>query len=120
MRFLLISILLISLIIIEIFGEFFIQLTINKNNYWFLFLSALCYIVVVILFYFVLKKYKNLAIINTIWQASNILIVFLIGVIYFKNNVNFKQIIGIIIIIIGTILINMNDMDSELPSSPIY
>ena len=95
---------LLLLVIIEIIAETLIHKSINNINY--LYIGILFYILVSILLYLFLKYYDgSFAIGNTIWQVSNILLISLISYFIFKEKLYYKDIIGLLFIIIGIIII---------------
>tara|TARA_R110002072_G_scaffold3345_3_gene24708 strand:- start:1400 stop:1771 length:372 start_codon:yes stop_codon:yes gene_type:complete len=54
------------------------------------------------LYYLALNTKLSLALVNIIWQTLTIIIVTLISIFYFKQPISKKEIIGIIIVIIGS------------------
>ena len=66
---------------------------------WNIFIYFSCYFILVCL------KLKNgkLSILNIIWQAANIVIVAILGFLIFKEKLNLFQILGLILVVIGSI-----------------
>jgi len=99
-------VLLFILIIIEVISTNFIQSYINNKNIIYIISGCSGYLIVGILFYYYLLYYKgSLAIGNILWQVCNVLLVTLLSVLYYKEKLSYKQIIGIILIILGFILV---------------
>jgi multidrug transporter EmrE-like cation transporter len=101
-----IIILLFAIIIVETIGAIFLNKASKNGNNILLLLGIIAYIFVAILFYWLVKLEKNMAIVNTIWQAANIVIVTTISYFIFKENLNNMQILGIILSCVGILLIN--------------
>lgn len=49
--------------------------------------------------------FSNVAVINAIWNAMSVIFVFILGLVVFKQSINSKDIIGIVLIVIGIIVI---------------
>ena len=101
-----IIILLAAIIIVETIGAVLLNKASKHENNLLLVLGIFAYIFVAILFYWLVKIEKNMAVVNTIWQAANIVIVTLISYFMFKENLNNMQILGIIFAFVGILLIN--------------
>ena len=101
-----IIILLAAIIIVETIGAVLLNKASKNENNLLLVLGIIAYIFVAILFYWLVKIEKNMAIVNTVWQAANIVIVTAISYFMFKENLNTMQILGITLAFIGILLIN--------------
>jgi len=75
---------------------------IKNKKYLFIFGGIILYGFVGFLYYLILESKVSLAIANIIWQTMTIIIVTLISVFYFKQPISKKEIMGIIIVIIGS------------------
>jgi drug/metabolite transporter (DMT)-like permease len=75
---------------------------IKNKKYLFVFGGVILYGLVGFLYYLALESRVSLAIVNIIWQTMTIIIVTLVSVFYFKQPISKKEIIGIIIVIIGS------------------
>ena len=93
----------ILLVISETIGQFFLNK--STNNMFYFIYGAIIYAVAGILYGILLKTGIGLAIANTAWQATQILAITLIGVFYFKEKLSRKQILGIALVMIGSILL---------------
>jgi len=100
------------LILVLISAESFAQLFLEKASLieyikykksLYLILGIILYSIVGFVYYLALNTDMPLAIVNVIWQASTIIIITLISMFYFKQKISIKQIIGIIIVAIGSI-----------------
>jgi len=104
----LIVVLLLSLLIIlEIFGAFIIERSHSKNNKFYLLLGVLAYTFVGLTFYFFIKYGKSFAVMNAIWQGSNIIVLTLLSYFILKEKLSRIQIIGIFFTFIGIILVDL-------------
>ena len=79
--------------------------TAKKDNKKIIFMvgGIILYALVGFLYYQALTSRIPLGILNTIWQASTIIIITLISAFYFKQKLSTKQIIGIVIVAIGSL-----------------
>jgi len=75
---------------------------IKNKKYLFIFGGIILYGFVGFLYYLILESKVSLAIANIIWQTMTIIIVTLVSVFYFKQPISKKEIMGIIIVIIGS------------------
>lgn len=103
---LIIIILLMAIIIVETIGAVLLNKAGKNGNNLLLVLGIIAYIFVAILFYWLVKLEKNMAIVNTLWQTANIVIVTVISYFMFKENLNNMQIVGITLAFLGILLIN--------------
>lgn len=74
---------------------------VKNNKYFFISAGIFLYGLVGYLYYLALQQKISLAIANIIWQISTIIIVTLVSVFFFKQPISKKEIIGIVIVIIG-------------------
>jgi len=98
-------IVLILVIALEIIAEFYIKKYTIEPRKTFLILSIVMYILIPVFLIQLFKKDKNLAVANTLWQVSNLVIVAFIGVLVFKDELNHVQWVGFGLAIISAILL---------------
>ena len=103
---------LIAITVLEIFGQTFIRTYYdNKLVYWF-FLGWFFYGLLLYLLY-LSYNYANFAIANAIWSALSIIGTTIVGVLYFKESISNMEILGIVIIIIGTIITGAYETEKD-------
>lgn len=95
-----------GLIVVETTGELLLKPTSAANKYdWRFGLGLVCYIFVAILFAVALRSDDaGLAVINTVWQASNIAAIFLISVLFLGEQVTMWDYAGAGLAFCGAIL----------------
>jgi drug/metabolite transporter (DMT)-like permease len=109
---------LIGIIIALVVGESFAQLFLEKatllseKNYYLIF-GILLYVLVGYLYYIALTSKVPLAIVNIIWQTATIIIITLISIFYFKQKISKKEIIGIVILLIGSLFFIPDKLKTE-------
>ena len=94
----------IALVAAESFAQLFLEkaaLKSNKNYY--LIFGIILYVLVSYLYYIALTSKVPLAIVNIIWQTATVIIITLISIFYLKQKITKKEIIGIIILLIGSL-----------------
>lgn len=98
----------IILILAETFAQTFLEKSSLSNlkkkneNIIYLLLGIILYALVGYVYYLALQSDIPLAIVNVIWQAATIIIVSLVSALYFKQHLSTRNIIGIIIVAIGS------------------
>ena len=101
------------LILLLVGSESFAQLFLEKaslkfkENYYLIY-GMLLYLLVGFIYYIALNSNIPLAIVNIIWQTTTIFVITLISIFYFKQKISKKQIIGIIILLIGSLFLIPN------------
>lgn len=95
-------ILLITIIATESAAQWCIQKKLSDKKDIFLILGVLLYGIVGVIYYHILKHGKKLAIANTLWNAGTEITIAILGFLFFKQKLSYKQLIGI-----GLILISM-------------
>ena len=95
-------ILLITIIVTESAAQWCIQKKLSDKEDIFLILGVVLYGIVGVIYYHILKHGKKLAIANTLWNAGTEITITIIGFLFFKQKLSYKQLIGI-----GLILISM-------------
>ena len=93
-----------ALIAVEVGAEFMIQKSIDEDSKLHLMTAVLLYIGLPFLVYGLFKASDSVSVANTIWQAINILAVAFIGYIFFKDDLNPIQIIGVVMAAGGAML----------------
>jgi multidrug transporter EmrE-like cation transporter len=81
-----------------------LRIWVNNHNILFLILGALGFAIAA-LFFALSMQYKGLAIANILWISLATIILTLLSFLIFKENLSTLQIIGIIIVFIGTLLV---------------
>ena len=96
----------ITLAIIETLAMSTIEYSANENNYYYIF-GILLYGIVAYILYRILVSSK-LAITNALWNATTVILVTLVGVFYFKEELNKYECIGIFFAILAVIFMEMD------------
>ena len=100
-----------SMVAFEIVAQYFIQIAVNINTFWYkniyLYIGLICEILMALLYYLLLKSGYSLAIANTIIDGGGALGIVLLGYLVFKQKITMKQFIAILITLIGVILLGI-------------
>ena len=96
----------ITLAIIETLAMSTIEYSANNKNNYYLF-GILLYGIVAYILYRILVSSK-LAITNALWNATTVILVTLVGVFYFKEELNKYECIGIFFAILAVIFMEMD------------
>lgn len=99
---------------IELFGQIFIKTYYEtKMVYWF-FLGWLFYGGVLFLLY---KAYDftGLAIANALWSSFTAALTTVVGVFYYKEKLNFYELTGIFLVILGILFMGVNGSSKTEP-----
>ena len=83
-----------------------IKLYVQTKNIKWIILSILCYIILIILYYFIIARGKNIIIIYPIIKILSIFFVIFIGFILFNTKLDMKSYIGILLGIISIYLLS--------------
>ena len=100
-----IVVLLISIISVESLAQWFLQKKINKKNDIYLVGGVVLYGLVGIIYYWLLKHGKKMAVANTLWNAGTEISVAVLGFLFFKQSLTVEQIIGIVLILFSMYLV---------------
>ena len=103
-------ILIIIISILELLYQYLIQKSALKKKYDLIMISA--FIVLIgynLLYYLILKNGLKLGIAHSLQHSCGIILVFLLGYFIFNQKINFKQIIGVLFLLIGMVLISYYD-----------
>jgi len=92
----------------EIGAEFSITKYSRNKNIYFLVLGVSLYVAIPFLFWWMIEETRNISVYNTIWQAMNIVIVAIIGIIIFQDKLSVYQKIGIGLAILSSVLMFFN------------
>jgi small multidrug resistance pump len=96
----------IGMSILELFAQIFIKTYYDtKQVYWF-FLGWIFYFVVLYLLYLA-YSFTGLAIANAAWSSFTLFLTTIVGIYYYEEELNFMQLLGIALIIVGIILIGI-------------
>ena len=79
----------------------------KKNNYFII--GLVFYMIVGIILYHVLKI-GNLAITNALWNATTVVLVTLVGIFYFKEELSNYQYIGLLFAIFAIVFMEMDTL----------
>lgn len=79
----------------------------TKNNI-FLFLGLFGYLVVGALFAYILYIHSGVTVVNSLWQVMNIILISALGLLIFKEHITLKQMVGIGLAIVSTILLALD------------
>lgn len=77
----------------------------GKQKYMFLIVGLCLYVVVGIVYYFVLKGGTKMAIANALWNGGTSILVAIVGYTLFNQSLNTKEIVGLVLLIIGVYLV---------------
>jgi len=99
--------LLFLLIFIEVLSEYLIKTSVTYSNLKYLYLGVLTYLLVGLAFYFYIKQGESFAVLNTIWQGSNVVIIGLLSYFLLNEKLSYIQIIGMLVTLFGIILVNV-------------
>ena len=104
------SLKLIVLLITTILAETAAQACLEKgtkgnNKYMFIITGLFLYVVVGTVYYFILKDGSKMAIANALWNAGTSILVAIVGYLLFNQSLNTKEIIGLVLLIIGVYLV---------------
>ena len=97
-------ILITTIILVEIFSQYLIEKSIKGDN-TLLYLGILFYALVGYIYYLILKSGEKLAVANSIWNAMSTVGIAIVGYFIFKQKLNFVQVIGLLLTIVGVYLI---------------
>ena len=100
--------LIITISIIETFAMSTIEYSANNKNNYYIF-GILLYGIVAYILYRILIHGK-LAITNALWNATTVILVTLVGVFYFKEELNKYECIGIFFAILAVIFMEMDTL----------
>lgn len=98
-------ILLLFIIFSETIAQYFLRVNVDSNNNLNLIIGMLFYCLVGYIYFLLLQNGKKLAIANSFWNAGTGITVALTGYLFFKETLDYIQIIGLILTIIGITLL---------------
>ena len=97
---------LIGLLVCEIAAEVMLVEYNRRGDKLCFFVGAiLAYITMAYVFVLSMKRVQNIAILNSVWQASNILIMVLVSIFLYKQTLTRPQQLGILLEIAGVLLL---------------
>ena len=104
-----IGILFALLIIADCIGDICFHKSIHdpKNHKPYLLIGLMLYLCMGFIYYEILKKYDNIAIPNALYQCFSILAVTFVSIVILKEKITNTKIIGIIVILIGLAIIQI-------------
>lgn len=95
---------LVAITILEIFAQTFVRSYYDNRERLYLFFIAWFFYGILIYLLYKAYDYANFAIANAIWSALSIIGITLVGVFYFKESISNMELVGIGLIILGTII----------------
>ena len=108
MNYIYLYLLIVILIILEVFAMTTIEYSANNKNYYYV-IGILLYMLIGFLLYKILIN-SNLAKTNAIWNVISIILVTLISVIYFKEELTIYTKFGIIFAVISIIFLEFENL----------
>ena len=98
----------------ELLGQIFIKTYYETRAVYWFFLGWLFYALVLYLLY---RAYfsTGLAVANSLWSAITLILTTIVGVFYYKEKLNFYELSGIFLIVIGILLMGINGSDTPQP-----
>ena len=101
------------MVIFEIISQYFIQKSVDVPITWYkntnLWLGLIGQLIMSSLYYLVLKSGYSLAIANTLIDGGGAVGIILLGYFIFKQKISRKQIIAILITMIGVIMLGLSE-----------
>ena len=94
-------ILLFAIIGMETGAQYFLQKTTKTNKKIFLMIGVLMYAAVGAIYYAILNQGDKLAVANSFWNAGTEVTVALVGFAFFGQHLTVKQVVGLVLVIIG-------------------
>ena len=101
------------MVIFEIISQYFIQKSVDVPATWYkntnLWLGLIGQLIMSSLYYLVLKSGYSLAVANTLIDGGGALGIILLGYFIFKQKISRKQIIAILITMIGIVMLGLSE-----------
>ena len=101
------------MVIFEIISQYFIQKSVDVPITWYkntnLWLGLIGQLIMSSLYYLVLKSGYSLAVANTLIDGGGALGIILLGYFIFKQKISRKQIIAILITMIGIVMLGLSE-----------
>lgn len=101
-------------ILFETIGDYFAKVMTMQHTFFNVSSMFIFYNLMLIAWYFAMKQSGELAITGTVWLLSGQLAVVILGVFYFKEQINSYQIAGLILALIAMLLLTVENNDSNL------
>jgi multidrug transporter EmrE-like cation transporter len=79
----------------------------TKNNL-FLYLGLLGYLLVGAIFAYILYIHSQMTVVNSLWQVLNVILVSAVGLLIFKEKITPKQMVGVVLAIMATVLLALD------------
>jgi small multidrug resistance pump len=97
-------VLIILILFIECIDQGCLKTFFNNSKLYLFIVGALCYVIV---YYLLVQSYqfKSMGLVNCVWSGISILFILMVGYFIFSESINIRDIIGVILIIVGTWLI---------------
>jgi multidrug transporter EmrE-like cation transporter len=76
----------------------------NNSQVYLFVISVVCYVIVC---YLLVRSYqfKSMGLVNCVWSGISVIFILMVGYVIFSEAINIRDIVGVILIIIGTWLI---------------
>ena len=85
----------------------------EKKHRWFMVGGVLLYLTIPFLLLWLLRSSNHITMANTLWQALNIVLVALYGVVVMKESLTVWQKIGILLAVVATVFISIEGPKAE-------
>jgi|TARA_B100000795_G_scaffold268792_1_gene256531 multidrug transporter EmrE-like cation transporter len=92
---------LIGIVGLESLAQYFLQKQVKSTNMLYLIGGSICYSCVALGYYLILKSGVKMALADAFFNAGSQLMITIIGFFIFGQRLNYKQMLGIIFILIG-------------------
>ena len=105
----------VAMSISELFGQIFIKTYYETQKVYWFFLAWFFYLLVIYMLYRA-YYFTGFAIANGLWSALALVLTTVVGIFYYKENLNYYELVGISLIVIGIIILGIysDDKTEEL------
>lgn len=97
--------LLILIIFLEFIAQYFLSKSIIDSSNIFLIIGLFSYMLIAYLYYLLLQKSNRISTANALWNIFSTVGIALVGYLFLSEKFTTKEVIGFIVIFIGSILI---------------
>ena len=94
-----------TIIVLEFIAQYFLSKSIIDSNNIYLLIGMFSYMLIAYLYYLLLLKLNKIGIANALWNVFSNIGIALIGYLFLSEKFTIKEVIGFIIIFIGSILL---------------
>ena len=92
--------------VFEAVGQSCIKLSRVQQNWWWMSLAMIAYAVVAFGLY-MSYAYKGVGIVNALWSGLSVLIMVVIGLLVFKEQISRVEWVGVVLIICGILILSL-------------